>query len=140
MFGQMLAAHLGDTADEQARLYLARIEQGVRGMESLIDDLLTLAQVARAQLVMAPVDLTALCREVIDGLHLADPQRNVEVSLEDGLQCTEMPACCARCWSTCWAMPGNSHPARRRPGSGSGASRGHRPGGSLFRAGQRRGV
>jgi signal transduction histidine kinase len=88
MFGQMLAAHLGESADEQVRLYLARIEQGVRGMESLIDDLLTLAQVARAQLVMAPVDLTALCREVIDGLHLADPQRNVEVSLEDGLQCT----------------------------------------------------
>jgi PAS domain S-box-containing protein len=88
MFGQMLAAHLGDSADEQARLYLARIEQGVRGMESLIDDLLTLAQVARAQLVMAPVDLTALCREVIEGLRLADPQRKVEVSLEDGLQCT----------------------------------------------------
>lgn len=88
MFGQMLAAHLGDTADEQARLYLARIEQGVRGMESLIDDLLTLAQVARAQLVMAPVDLTALCREVIEGLRLADPQRKVDVSLEDGLQCT----------------------------------------------------
>jgi PAS domain S-box-containing protein len=88
MFGQMLAAHLGDTADEQARLYLARIEQGVRGMESLIDDLLTLAQVARAQLVMAPVDLTALCREVIEGLRLADPQRKVDVSLDEGLQCT----------------------------------------------------
>ena len=88
MFGQMLSAHLGDSVDEQARLYLARIEQGVRGMESLIDDLLTLAQVARAQLVMAPVDLTALCREVIEGLRLADPQRKVDVSLEDGLQCT----------------------------------------------------
>ena len=88
MFGQMLAAHLGDGADEQSQLYLARIEQGVRGMEALIDDLLTLAQVARAQLVMAPVDLTALCREVIDGLRLTEPQRVVEVSLEEGLQCT----------------------------------------------------
>lgn len=88
MFGQMLQAHLGEGADEQARTYLARIEQGVRGMERLIDDLLALAQVARAQLVVAPVDLTALCREVLDDLRLADPGRSVEVLLDEGLQCT----------------------------------------------------
>jgi signal transduction histidine kinase len=133
MFGQMLAAHLGDSADEQARLYLARIEQGVRGMESLIDDLLTLAQVARAQLVMAPVDLTALCREVIEGLRLAR-------SAAKGRGVTgRWPAVHGRCRvaapvagqpaGQCLEIHGphaeGPDPDRARAGS-------HRPGGGLF--------
>lgn len=88
MFGQMLQAHLGEGADEQAQAYLARIEQGVRGMERLIDDLLTLAKVARAPLTLESVDLTALCNDVMDELRQADPHRAVDVSLEEGLHCT----------------------------------------------------
>ncbi len=88
MFGQMLQAHLGDGADEQAQTYLARIEQGVRGMERLIDDLLTLAKVARAPLSVGPVDLSALSREVIDEFRQADPHRAVDVRLEEDLHCT----------------------------------------------------
>ena len=88
MFGQMLQAHLGDGVDEQAQTYLARIEQGVRGMERLIDDLMTLAKVARAPLTLEPVDLTALCRDVMDELRHADPHRAVDVSIEENLHCT----------------------------------------------------
>lgn len=87
MFGQMLSAHLGETADEQAQLYLARIEKGVRGMEQLIDDLLALAQVTRARLEVVEVDLTALCRDVVSALRELDPAREVEVTLDDGLSC-----------------------------------------------------
>ncbi len=88
MFGQMLQAQLGEDADEQVKTYLARIEQGVRGMERLIDDLLTLAKVARAPLTLEPVDLTALCRDVVNELRQADPHRAVDVSLEEDLHCT----------------------------------------------------
>jgi len=87
MFGQMLSAHLGEAADAQAQLYLARIEQGVRGMEALIDDLMALSQVTRAELVVVDVDLTALCQEVLKELRERDPARQVEVLLDDGLSC-----------------------------------------------------
>lgn len=87
MFGQLLSAHLGDAVDAQGQLYLARIEQGVRGMERLIDDLLALAQVTRAELVMEPVDLTALCHAVLQELRETEPSRAVTVTLEEGLRC-----------------------------------------------------
>ncbi len=87
MFGQLLSAQLGDTLDAQGKLYLARIEQGVRGMERLIDDLLALAKVTRAELVTGPVDLTALCHAVLEELRERDPGRQVVVTLEDGLSC-----------------------------------------------------
>ena len=88
MFGQLLSAHMGDAVDAQGQLYLARIEQGVRGMERLIDDLLALAQVTRTQLVMESVDLTALCHAVLQELRETEPARAVTVTLEDGLHCT----------------------------------------------------
>ena len=87
MFGQMLSAQLGETLDEQAQLCLARIEQGVRGMERLIDDLMALAKVTRTELVVVDVDLSAVCREVLKELREGDPGREVEVTLEEGLGC-----------------------------------------------------
>lgn len=87
MFGQMLSAHLGDSVDAQAKLCLARIEQGVRGMERLIDDLMALAQVTRTELLVVSVDLSAVCRDVLKDLREGDPGRQVEVMLDEGLGC-----------------------------------------------------
>ncbi len=87
MFGQMLSAHLGDSVDAQAKLCLARIEQGVRGMERLIDDLMALAQVTRTELLVVSVDLSAVCRDVLKDLREGDPARQVEVVLDEGLGC-----------------------------------------------------
>ena len=87
MFGQMLSAQLGDTLDAQGQLCLARIEQGVRGMERLIDDLMALAKVTRTELLVVDVDLSAVCREVLKELREGEPGREVQVTLEEGLGC-----------------------------------------------------
>ena len=87
MFGQMLAAHAGETLDAQSRRYLARMEQGLRGMDRLIDDLLALSKLTRDELVMGPVDLSALCHAVLQELRESDPTRSVTVTLEEGLHC-----------------------------------------------------
>lgn len=88
MFGQMLSDQLGDTLDAQARLCLTRMDQGVRGMQKLIDDLLSLAQVTRAELKMGPVDLSALSHDVLQDLRDAAPGRAVTVVVDEGLRCT----------------------------------------------------
>jgi PAS domain S-box-containing protein len=87
MFGQMLAAHAGDTLDAQSQRYLARMDQGLRGMDRLIDDLLALSKLTRDELVMGPVDLSALCHSVLQELREGDPSRSVTVTLEEGLHC-----------------------------------------------------
>ena len=60
----------------------------VVGMERLIDDLMALAQVTRTELQVVNVDLTALCRDVVKDLRENEPQREVEVTLEEGMACT----------------------------------------------------
>ena len=142
MFGQMLSAHLGETADEQAQLYLARIEKGVRGMEQLIDDLLALAQVTRARLEVVEVDLTALCQDVVSALRELDPAREVEVTLDDGLSCEGdagllrrlMDNLIGNAWKFTARTPGARIHIGRQSGGRGGRCRG------VFRSGQRGGL
>lgn len=88
MFRQLLADHLEAGGDDEARLYLRRMDQGLVSMEELIDQLMALARVSRVALVMAPVDLGALAREVLADLRIQSPERVVNVVIEDGLLCT----------------------------------------------------
>ncbi|HSH89444.1 MAG TPA: PAS domain-containing protein [Ramlibacter sp.] len=84
-FSKALALKLEGNADERVRHYLARIEAGVGKMEQLIDALLSLAKVARAQLHWTEVDLGALARETFEELRIQQPDRRVEVLVQDGL-------------------------------------------------------
>jgi PAS domain S-box-containing protein len=84
-FSKALALKLEANADERVRHYLARIEAGVGKMEQLIDALLSLAKVARAQLHWTEVDLGALARETLEELRIQQPDRRVEVAVHDGL-------------------------------------------------------
>lgn len=87
MFSEFLAEHAAASLDEQGRLYLDRIQQGTQRMQRLIDDLLELARVARAELAMAPLDLSALAQEVAQELRTQHPEREVQLVLEPGLRC-----------------------------------------------------
>jgi signal transduction histidine kinase len=54
-------------------------------MGRLIDDLLKLSRVARADINYQDVDLTVLAREIVEGLRMQEPERDVEVHIADGL-------------------------------------------------------
>jgi PAS domain S-box-containing protein len=84
-FSQALAGRIERLEDEKARHYLARIQAGVQKMEQLIEALLGLSRVAREPLRLAPVDLSALAREAVEGLQVQQPQRHVDVRVQDGL-------------------------------------------------------
>jgi PAS domain S-box-containing protein len=85
-FGRALVAKHADRLDTQAIHYLNRIRAGTSQMSQLIDDLLALAKVTRAEIHAERVDLGQKVRQVVDRLRAAHPQREVRVDIADDLQ------------------------------------------------------
>jgi PAS domain S-box-containing protein len=71
--------------DDAGRGYLQRIRAASQRMGQLIDDLLQLSRLTRAELRRERVDLTALVRSITDELREREPRRHVEFVAEDGL-------------------------------------------------------
>ena len=84
-FSRLLARQIEGEAGEKARHFLARIHAGVAQMGQLIEDLLSLAQVSRAELRHEPVDLSALALRSLDSLRDRDTERQVQATVEPGL-------------------------------------------------------
>ena len=82
-FGQALMDDYGDEASEGSRRYLARIRSATLRMSQLIDDLLNLAKVSRAEVSWKDVDLAAIARQVAADLAQREPERQVEVAIWD---------------------------------------------------------
>lgn len=64
---------------------LARVRRNAQQMGLLIDDLLGLARVTRAEVQWRTVDLAALALEALDALVEAHPQRQVQIDVADDL-------------------------------------------------------
>jgi signal transduction histidine kinase len=75
----------GERIDPEGRHYLERVRAGAQRMGQLIQDLLRLAQISRAELTRVAVDLSALARRVVDELRQAQPERTVECIIAEGL-------------------------------------------------------
>jgi PAS domain S-box-containing protein len=81
------ARALGDEdLSETGRSYCKRIAAAANRMGELIDDLLELAQVSRAEVRRANIDLTALFMRALDDLQRIEPQRTVEVVVPGPLE------------------------------------------------------
>ncbi len=63
-FSQALAEDYGEHLDEVAHDYLSRVRRAAQRMGMLIDDLLRLARITRAEMHRVPVDLSAMAKEV----------------------------------------------------------------------------
>ena len=87
-FSQALMEDYGDKLDEDGRHYLSRVRAGTQRMGLLIDDLLRLSRVSRAQMEQGPVDLTALAKSVIGELRQQEPGRQLSAKIQEGLRAT----------------------------------------------------
>jgi PAS domain S-box-containing protein len=74
--------------DAQAHKYLERVRSEAQRMGGLIDDLLHLSRVGRAELVPSCVDLTALAGTIIARLKEEHPNRCIEFIVAPQLKCT----------------------------------------------------
>jgi two-component system, NtrC family, sensor kinase len=84
-FSQALMEDYHDALPAQAQNYLRRVSAAADRMGTLIDDLLQLSQVGRAPMQTERVDLGAIAEAVIGALRRGDPDRSVDVVIENGL-------------------------------------------------------
>lgn len=74
-FSRILMDEFADQLNEKGRGYLQRIQAATERMGQMIEGLLALSRVTREELRHAPVDLTALAREIAADLQQRDPGR-----------------------------------------------------------------
>lgn len=87
-FSQALLEDCGDRLGDAGQDHLRRIRAAAQHMGQLIDDLLKLARVTRAELNFSTVDLSALASRVFTRLSTADPNRIVDWRVQDALSVT----------------------------------------------------
>lgn len=86
LLAKQLAPQIAGDAGVKAGHYLMRIQAGVAQMGQLIEDLLSLSQVSRAPLNTVPVDLSLMARKLLEEWSTRQPERQVTVTVENGLQ------------------------------------------------------
>lgn len=84
-FSQALLEDHADMLNAKGQDYLRRVRAGAQRMGELIDDLLQLSRVGRAELRRKRVDLSAVARFVAAELAKSEPERHVEVVIQDHL-------------------------------------------------------
>lgn len=84
-FSQALLEDCAAVLDDDGKRHLHHVREAAQEMGQLIDDLLKLARVARAEITRTDVDLGVLARRVGDRLRVSDPERAVELLFADGL-------------------------------------------------------
>ncbi len=84
-FSRILLDDYRDTLDADGRDYLERVRLASQHMGHLIDDLLNLSRVTRSVLSRERVDLSSLASGVARDLRQADPGRDVEFVIEEGV-------------------------------------------------------
>ena len=87
-FSQMILEDYHDKLDEEGKDYLQRISGGINKMTQLIEDLMALSQVTTHEVQNQKVDLTGLAKDAITILKDAEPDRVVNINIEEGLTTT----------------------------------------------------
>ena len=85
-FSQVLLEDYAAQLDEAGRQSLHRVRAASQRMGTLIDDLLKLARVTRAEMRTEDVDLSGMARDIASELQRAAPERQVEFAIAAGLK------------------------------------------------------
>lgn len=85
-FSLALEEDFVSVVNEEGRDYIRRIRTGVQKMGQLIDSLLQLSRITRAELTREHVDFSELANEVARDLRASHPDRNLTFRIEPGLE------------------------------------------------------
>lgn len=84
-FSQALLEDYAGQLDDQAKDYLSRVRTATQRMGFLIDDMLTLSRVTRAEMQSEVVDLSALATALLAEFQQSEPEHKVDWLVEPGL-------------------------------------------------------
>ena len=84
-FSEALLEDYASELNPKAQDYLRRLSAAASRMSSLIDDLLQLSEITRADMHRGPVDVSGLAHAITRGLARAAPSRNVATAIADGV-------------------------------------------------------
>lgn len=84
-FSNILLRKYSDTLPKDGQDCLDRIRQASQHMDRLIDDILRLSRMSRAEMKRGEVDLSRLAVEIVSELRDSQPGRSVDVVIPDGL-------------------------------------------------------
>jgi PAS domain S-box-containing protein len=84
-WSQALLEDYQDKLDEQGRQYINRVRSETQRMGHLIEDMLQLSRLTRAEMRTEKVDLSALARAVIERLKMEEPNREVKFDIQENL-------------------------------------------------------
>jgi hypothetical protein len=85
-FASALSEEYLDRLDAPGQDYVQRVITAAQRMDHLIDDLLNLSRVTRAEFFEQNVDLSAIARDVVDELRRSSAERQVQVLIDDGIR------------------------------------------------------
>ncbi len=115
-FARALSEDCGERLDEDGRRYLQHVLDAAHRMSAMLEGLLSLARLSRAECHPVTLQLAAIARPVLDRLRAADPARAVEVSFPDGLTATGDPTLLAAALEAllqnAWKFTRGREPAR----------------------------
>jgi len=91
-FSKILQSSLEGKLDAQETDYFNRIRKAAQNMSRLIDDLLMLARVTRAEVKLASLDLSRTAAAIAERLQESQPERRIDVQIEPNIRVQADPA------------------------------------------------
>ncbi|MDD5702077.1 MAG: PocR ligand-binding domain-containing protein [Dehalococcoidales bacterium] len=85
-FSQIVIEEYADKLDERGKDYLARVRKASQHMSRIIDDLINLSRVTRAEMRQEEVDLSEIAGAIVDNLKTGQPDRPVEIVIQDNIK------------------------------------------------------
>ncbi len=90
-FSLALEEDYTDAVDATGRDYIKRVRTGVQRMGQLIDSLLQLSRITRAELVRGEADLSQIAETIAANLKEENPERDLEFRIEPGMRAAADP-------------------------------------------------
>ena len=84
-FARALSEDCGEQLDADGRRYLQHVLDAAQRMSGMLEGLLSLARIQRAEFRRAPLDLAAIARDVAERLRAAEPSRAVEFAIPESI-------------------------------------------------------
>ncbi|MFZ5877347.1 MAG: sensor histidine kinase [Nitrospirota bacterium] len=84
-FSRILMEDYPDKLDAKGQQYLRRVRESSQQMAQLIDGLLNLSRVTRADMNREAVDLSTMARTVAEALQATEPERTAEFAIQPGM-------------------------------------------------------